>query len=120
MGAGWGFIDPARTLRKTDMPMPEQMGAMGDEDTMSAPPAESPSEPTEDTEQPHIFASMKSLPPGVKPVKGMSFRAEVEDIDPESGDTELCLYPLHEGENKSEGYEAAFDKAMPPENEKGY
>src|SRR5690348_11474331 len=99
------------------MPMPEQMGAMTDEDTMSAPTAESPpEEQSEDKEKPHIFASMKSLPPGVKPSKGMSMRAEVEDIDPETGDVELCLYKMDGGEqDKSKGYEAAFDEAMPPE-----
>src|SRR5438309_1431412 len=99
------------------MAMPQMMGAMSDEDSMNAPgPGDQMEHEDTDKEQPHVFFSKQSLPPGVKAMKGMNLRAEVEDVDPETGDVEVCLYKMgDQHEEKQMGYAEAFDKAMPEE-----
>src|SRR5580765_6087367 len=108
-----GPKNPAHAfLRKKYMPMPEQMGAMApQEDSMASEPTETHDE----SDRPKIFASKDALPPGFKPTKGASLRAEIEDLDPETGEAQLCLYEMDDKQDSSGGYAEAFDKAMPPE-----
>ena len=73
---------------------------------------ELPAQDTAGAEKSSVFLSKSAL--GGKQCKpGDTLTFKVQDIDPESGDVEAVL----EGyEHKSEeGYEAAFDEAMPEE-----
>ncbi len=91
------------------------MGAMGDEDTMS-PQADAP-KPQQDSDEPvSIFLSKASLPADKKYKEGDKITLTVESIDPETGDLEACIYS--DGEDNHEQYGespslANFDAAMP-------
>lgn len=73
------------------------------------PPADTE---TGDNEQPSVFLPKAALM-GKNVKKGDTITMTVQDVDPETGDVEaVCNYGGSEG-GGDEGYEAAFDKAMP-------
>lgn len=91
------------------------MGGMADEDTMQADqPMDDQQESDESTS---IFIPKSALPEGKKYQKGDKIELTVEDVDPESGEVEACIYgqEANKTDRGSMGYEQAFDQAMPEE-----
>lgn len=86
--------------------------AMMDKETMDDR-MEEPMPMEGEGEKASIFLSKASL--GNKQCKpGDMLSLKVTDVDPETGDVEAMLEG-YEHKGKSDGYEADFDRAMPPE-----
>lgn len=100
------------------------MGGMADEDSMNAPGPGDMHEPEaqdnpqeESDETTSVFLPKSALPEGKKYKKGDKVELTVEDVDPETGEVQACIYPEESKNNSSSrmGYDEAFDRAMPPE-----
>lgn len=106
---------------------PDQMG-MGDQlqpasgGMGGSAPSTPPTGGGDDNKGPNtIFLSQEAL--GGKHVKkGDTLTLTIQSVDPETGDAEAAIGAspeggdMGEGNMPGEGYEAAFDKAMPPES----
>jgi hypothetical protein len=95
------------------------MGAMADDDQM--PPTDQGTSQQQDDEPVSVFLSKASLPAGKKFTKGDKITLTVEDVDPENGDVQACIYEDGHDNNHEYGDEMpsmkGFDAAMGPEKE---
>lgn len=73
---------------------------------------------SDNEEQASVFLSKSALG-GKKCKPGDTITLKVQDVDPESGDVEAVLSGYGESSGESKGYEADFDRAMPPEEDEG-
>lgn len=99
------------------MPATETVGGM-DEDRMATRTPPSPAPKEKSAEATSVFLSKEAL--GGRSVKeGDTITLRVESVDSETGDVEACLdegqYDRSKGGGSDEGYESAFDRAMPAE-----
>ncbi len=80
---------------------------------------ESTDNPQEESdEKPSVFLPKDCLPEGKKYQPGDKIELTVEDVDPETGEVQACLYN-EEGNQKDSGkgagYLESFDKQFPPD-----
>jgi hypothetical protein len=95
---------------------------MGDHMGYGGPPPDAGApEPAEDKDPQTIFLSKEAL--GGRTVKkGDTLNLTVAEVDPETGDVEASIATGggEGGMGGEDGNEAAFDKAVPAEDEGGY
>lgn len=92
-------------------------GGMGEAAAPASPPAGGEANKGPNT----IFLSLEALG-GKKVKKGDTLTLTIQSVDPETGDAEAAIAAgasgdMGEANESGEGYEQAFDKAMPPEPE---
>lgn len=96
----------------------DQMG-MGDDMTMGGggpPPGAGPPAPAESEDQgPSTVFLSKEMLGGQMVKEGDTGTITIVSVDPETGDAEASITIGGGGGGEDEGYEAAFDRAMPPE-----